>query len=416
MSGTSGARALSADKPPLAGRSDPSSSPAFGRARRVLSTIRRRGLSYLLYVPFGAWIPRWFYERFTGSREHRRQLIVLGLATMTAAALIVSVLLAFFGPIVPSAAITLVVVGGFFWLRGGRATLEVETEDETGFLEWKEWNVPSADEIRHRGARTGGRRRADAGPTSTTTGGRTACTADFQTWWTVTEDEFVPRRRFSLDLVLVEGRVLVRKDYRGDRQSFSRELAALRRLRGVAGAPQLHAAHPERTTLYKSWIPGATLRDRLAASRCSDSHRRHGARSGVGCALSHRADRGGLGQGSSGARRGRPRIGLTTRRGPGPHSSERGHGSQSHLRQCRDRFRRAAPPHRSRPGHDSSSPCRPPVSTRKRPRSADPQVHLSNRAPLRTGGSSAPERRTGHALLTDRPGARPRDAWFLVCR
>ena len=79
----------------------------------------------------------------------------------------------------------------------------------------------------------------------------------------IPEDEFLPRRRFDLALVLIGGRVLVKKDFRGDRKAFSREWLALSRLAGRARIPTLHQADERAGILYKNFIPDRTVREAL---------------------------------------------------------------------------------------------------------------------------------------------------------
>ncbi len=79
----------------------------------------------------------------------------------------------------------------------------------------------------------------------------------------VSAADFVPRSRYTLDLVLLDGRVLIRKDYRGQRAVFLDEWYALSRLQGRANVPTVHAAVEERCWLYRSYIGGDTVNDLL---------------------------------------------------------------------------------------------------------------------------------------------------------
>jgi SAM-dependent methyltransferase len=76
-------------------------------------------------------------------------------------------------------------------------------------------------------------------------------------------DEFLSRRRFDLTLVLIGDRVLVKKDFRGDRKAFSGEWLALSRLAGRARVPALHQADERAGILYKNFIPAKTVREAL---------------------------------------------------------------------------------------------------------------------------------------------------------
>jgi hypothetical protein len=76
-------------------------------------------------------------------------------------------------------------------------------------------------------------------------------------------DEFVPRHRFLLDVVLVDGKVLLRKNFSGDRIRFYQEWRNLSLLAGHANVPAVHHVDENNTCLYKNYIPGRTIRDVL---------------------------------------------------------------------------------------------------------------------------------------------------------
>ena len=82
---------------------------------------------------------------------------------------------------------------------------------------------------------------------------------------TVTTEEFVSRERFGLTLVARNGVLAVRKDYRGDRQAFLREVHALDAL-ALAGCnvPALLEIDFDQVHLVMSYIVGTVLREALA--------------------------------------------------------------------------------------------------------------------------------------------------------
>ena len=82
----------------------------------------------------------------------------------------------------------------------------------------------------------------------------------------VDPEAFVERYRYGLDLVLVGDAVLVRKDYRGDRDAFLREWLSLAVLGETSCTPSVHHVDEQRLLLFKSYVPGATLRQRLVES------------------------------------------------------------------------------------------------------------------------------------------------------
>lgn len=82
-------------------------------------------------------------------------------------------------------------------------------------------------------------------------------------WVLVSQAEFVSRHRFSLDVVLRDGLVLIRKNFRGDRQRFRGEWHHLVKLMGKANVPDVVHADETQTILYKNMIVGRTVRDVL---------------------------------------------------------------------------------------------------------------------------------------------------------
>jgi hypothetical protein len=88
----------------------------------------------------------------------------------------------------------------------------------------------------------------------------------------VSEADFAERKRFSLDVVLWGDTLLIRKDYRGDRNSFAREWTALARLAGQANIPAIHHVDEKRAVLYKNLVIGKTIRELLVANGASILH------------------------------------------------------------------------------------------------------------------------------------------------
>ena len=82
---------------------------------------------------------------------------------------------------------------------------------------------------------------------------------DLPGFTSVNEDDFVETYRFQSDIVLVDDKVLVRKDYRGDRRAFTREWYTLGFLYGNVNVPAVYKADIERCILYKNLIPGRAL-------------------------------------------------------------------------------------------------------------------------------------------------------------
>lgn len=80
----------------------------------------------------------------------------------------------------------------------------------------------------------------------------------------VDEDSFIERYRYKLSIVLVGKKVLVLKDFQGDRIRFIREWHNLAVLYGKANVPAISHVNEDKCQLYMNLIPGRTVRDVLA--------------------------------------------------------------------------------------------------------------------------------------------------------
>ncbi len=77
---------------------------------------------------------------------------------------------------------------------------------------------------------------------------------------------FGERYRYGLDLVMVDDADLIRKDYRGDRDAFLREWLCLAVLGETSCSPVCHHVDEQQLRLFKSYVPGSTLRQLLVES------------------------------------------------------------------------------------------------------------------------------------------------------
>jgi len=84
-------------------------------------------------------------------------------------------------------------------------------------------------------------------------------------------DQFVPRIRHRLELVVACGVVAVKKAYR-DGASFRNEALALAALAAVEGVPKIVALRRRSRTLYQSFIPGQNLGSLMAARGVTVAH------------------------------------------------------------------------------------------------------------------------------------------------
>ncbi len=82
----------------------------------------------------------------------------------------------------------------------------------------------------------------------------------------INEKNFIPRIRFSLDLVVIDGVIGVKKNYRGNAISFLTELETLYALsKAGCNVPTILDADFENYSLTVSFIPGTVLREQLAS-------------------------------------------------------------------------------------------------------------------------------------------------------
>jgi serine/threonine protein kinase len=82
---------------------------------------------------------------------------------------------------------------------------------------------------------------------------------------TVAPERFLPRRRFDLQVVVRDGVLAVRKDFKGDRGAFVRELTALHELaQAGCNVPAVLDFDVDGLVLTVSYVVGAVLREELA--------------------------------------------------------------------------------------------------------------------------------------------------------
>ena len=94
---------------------------------------------------------------------------------------------------------------------------------------------------------------------------------------TASKQDFIARGRFTLQIVARDDKVLLRKQYRGNRLSFQSELAALHRLASAGcDVPAIADLDFEGLSITMSYVPGRTLEEMLRGyvNRCVNGIRR----------------------------------------------------------------------------------------------------------------------------------------------
>ena len=80
----------------------------------------------------------------------------------------------------------------------------------------------------------------------------------------ISQADFVPRKKYLLDVMLIDDCVLVRKQFGTQDEKFLREAAALIRLAGKANVPALYNIDAANRQIYLNFVPGLTMRDVLS--------------------------------------------------------------------------------------------------------------------------------------------------------
>ncbi len=223
----------------------------------VLRTLRLRGLGYLIYVFVGVVVPQAVRPfALWCSGLSRRALGVALLGGVALAAVAGWLWAGIFGAALPPAA----AVGAglvLFAIRHLRRVrklaqararsarvLTARDSSASGVAQWHDSLLGRVD--------NDGRLLPVCGAASNLT--------------PVDQRDFVPRYRFALDLVQREGETLVRKGFRGNRCAFEREWLALVAIGGRANAPLIVSYDEKSLTLWREFVPGASLRDLLVGA------------------------------------------------------------------------------------------------------------------------------------------------------
>ena len=80
----------------------------------------------------------------------------------------------------------------------------------------------------------------------------------------VSEEDFVPKDRFKLNVVLRDNYLLVSKDFEGDKSAFIREWFFLSLLQLEANVPAIWEVDEKRTIIYMNLVPGKSLSELIA--------------------------------------------------------------------------------------------------------------------------------------------------------
>ena len=246
------------------------------RLSRAWTILRRRGVLYPFRLLVSHVLPRLLHHAaYRWPRRRLRSVLLLG--ALTTGVVLMFVGHSLFGPpgwfVAPLLGVLgmLVIAGRRSFHRRGqvaqaRRWLETAPTPTLGVTRWTDWTVDEET-----------RRAVEAARTSTdgevvlarvdNDGRALGLFGPLPGWSMVEESDFVPRRRFPIELILdPDGFVLVRKRYPGQPEAFWREVLPLVHLADEATVPNL-ARFDERTlTVDRHLLRGETVRDRLVAS------------------------------------------------------------------------------------------------------------------------------------------------------
>jgi hypothetical protein len=88
---------------------------------------------------------------------------------------------------------------------------------------------------------------------------------DFPYFSSVSAEEFIEKTHSIISIVLRDGRVLVRKQFRSNRDAYRRERHNSLLLQDRANVPRLHGSNDAELVLYKDLISGAAVNHMLVA-------------------------------------------------------------------------------------------------------------------------------------------------------
>lgn len=238
--------------------------------------LRMRGVGYVAYL-LAVYIPHGISYCLL-HKMPRRRLRRLGQGSVLAAGILLvlvgSLLVGFVSAL--GATVLLVALGGalaYLWkqqrlrqMQRRAYTLTEAARSKVRFTSWIDWPI-EPDTRRRVEAHRQGRPGPEVVLARIDNDGRVLGLFGHLPWLDpVEEHDFVERRRFPLDIVLLDGKVLVRKDFRSARERFVREWYNLALLQDKATVPAVYLADEARCVLYKNLVPGRTIRSHLVAA------------------------------------------------------------------------------------------------------------------------------------------------------
>lgn len=244
------------------------------RAWRVLE---RRGFGYIRYLITGVLIPKFIYFLLYRLPRQRMQLTVLFLG-IGAVILIFIRLSLHYGVLMTSLILFLLSVL-LLLARAGAQRLQIlhmqrqahiltkkvqSTYTQETFTSWRELPIElSVREAIESARRANPREELVIGQIDAD-GRLLDIFGKLPGFKAVSEANFLKRQRFFIDIVLIGDKVLLRKDFRKDREGFVREWFNLVTLYGKANVPAVYAVNEKHYWLYKNLILGQPLNHILA--------------------------------------------------------------------------------------------------------------------------------------------------------
>jgi len=206
--------------------------------RSIAILLKRRGVKYLWYIFREYLIPKWFFS--IANRETfllkiiRRSFFLFQISERKMCKL------------------------------ARKLQSENAEKIESNLLRWEDWQVSKEVRIAVNQAKTG---QAELVLGEFDSDGKLRTKyGEFPFLKTVDLSDFIKKARFSVEIVLKDDFVLVKKRFGREKRRFLNELLASCIFVDENFAPNVYFADEENLALYKSLIPGKTLRDSLADS------------------------------------------------------------------------------------------------------------------------------------------------------
>lgn len=247
------------------------------RVIRLISNLRHLGITYSIYLIVGYLIPAIFY-RLVYERALRRArsvfFVAMGLFCLVGLLVLHTwltwdyVVLLFIGFWATAIGLVFIFQRARFISRVGRAralTSKHQKHYPPGtFISWQTWPVNPQTRAAVEALLTPQQDSEIVLGHFDHDGRLLSRFGEWPGLVSISEAAYVGKRYHTVDLVLLNGQVLIKKHFRNNRAAFVREWYNLAHLYTKANVPAIYKADEAQHILYKAFINGRTLRDLMA--------------------------------------------------------------------------------------------------------------------------------------------------------